>query len=125
VAAFGGLALVLAVIGLYGVISYAVSQRTREMGIRSALGAGPGDIVRIVLWWGMRLVAVGIISGALLSIGVRRLLSSLLFGVAPGDPIALIAAVIAMTIAAGLASYLPARRAGRLPHNQALRDDVL
>jgi putative ABC transport system permease protein len=62
-AAFGGLALVLAVIGLYGVISYAVSQRTQEMGIRSALGAGPGDIVRMVLWWGMRLVAVGIISG--------------------------------------------------------------
>jgi hypothetical protein len=62
---------------------------------------------------------------ALLSIGVQRLLSSLLFGVGPGDPIAPIAAVIAMTITAGLAFYLPARRAGRLPHNQALRDDVL
>jgi putative ABC transport system permease protein len=120
-AAFGGLALVLAVIGLYGVISYTASQRIREMGIRLALGARPGDIVRMVVWWGMRLVAVGIVSGALLSIGVRRLLSSLLFGVVPGDPIALIAAVIAMAIAAGLASYLPARCAGSIDPMVALR----
>lgn len=122
-AAFGGLALLLAVIGLYGVISYSVSQRSREMGIRSALGAQPGDIVRMVLGWGMRLVAVGIVGGAALSVGARTLMASVLYGVAPGDPIALGAAVVAMGMAAALASLLPARRAAHVLPLTALRDE--
>jgi putative ABC transport system permease protein len=122
-ATFGGLALLLAVIGVYGVLSYSVGQRTREMGIRSALGARPPDIVRLVVGWGMRLVVFGIVAGALLSVAVRSVLASLLFGVAPGDPVSLGAAVAAMALTAGFAAWLPARRAARVAPLVALRSE--
>ena len=122
-AAFGALALLLAVIGLYGVISHAVGQRTREIGIRAALGARPADILRMVLSWGMRLVAVGAVGGVLLSAAMRRVLSGFLYGVAPGDPVTVAAAVVALGLAALAASLLPAWRAARLEPLRALRDE--
>ena len=118
---FAGMALLMAVIGLYGVISYAVTQRTQEMGVRVALGAKPSEIMRLVLGQGMRLAATGAAIGLAVSLAAGELLHSQLFGVKPFDPLtfALMAAVL---IAAALtASYIPARRATRVDPIVALR----
>ena len=117
----GGMALVLGIVGIYGVIAYAVSQRTREIGIRTALGAQPAVLLRTFVRQGLVLAGVGAALGLAAAAGLTRLMSSLLFGVTPLDPLTY-AAVSALLIgAAALASYLPARRATRVNPVIALR----
>jgi len=118
----GGLALLLAAIGLYGVMSYAVSQGTRELGLRMALGAGASNLLRLVLSRGLALTAGGVALGAAVALGLTRLLGSLLYKVSPRDPLAFGSAFVVMTIAALVACFLPAWRATRTDPARALRD---
>jgi predicted permease len=122
-AAFAGVALLLASIGLYGVVSYAVAQRTREMGIRVALGAEPGTVVRLVALGGLRLVLFGGVLGMVMALAVMRLLSGLMFGGRVFDAATLIAVPIILGICASLAAYLPARRIRHIDPVLALRAD--
>jgi predicted permease len=117
----GGMALVLGVVGIYGVLAYVVSQRTREIGIRSALGAEPRQLSRMFLLHGLVLSATGAVVGLVAAMAVARLLSSLLFGVGPNDPTAYVAAVAVTIAAAALASYVPARRAAKIDPIETLR----
>lgn len=117
----GGMALVLGIIGIYGVIAYVVSQRTREIGIRSALGAEPRQLARMFLLHGLALGAVGITVGIGAAAALGRLMSSLLFGIGPMDPAAYIAALGVILTAAAFASYLPARRAATIDPMTTLR----
>jgi ABC-type antimicrobial peptide transport system permease subunit len=120
-AAFGAAALLLATLGVAAVVSVAVAQRTRELGIRRALGAQSGDLARMVLWGAARLGLLGVALGALASLGLTRLLSSMLFGVSAFDPLTF-AAVAALLLAATLAAaLLPARAAMRADPLEALR----
>jgi predicted permease len=120
---FAGLALLMAVIGLYGVISYAVTQRTQEMGVRMALGAQPAEILQLVLGQGMRLACAGAAIGLLVSLISGRLLRNQLFRVSSFDPLTF-ALMAAMLIGAALAaSYIPARRATRVDPMVALRHE--
>jgi putative ABC transport system permease protein len=121
IGAFGALALLLAAIGLYGVVAYTVAQRTREVGVRVALGAGVGDVVRMVLGGGMRLAAVGVALGALAAAAVAQLLSSLLYGVSSVDPLAYVGGATLLLLVAFLANLIPARRAARVDPMVALR----
>jgi predicted permease len=118
---FAALALALATIGLYGTMSYAVGRRTREMGIRFALGAQRGEVLRMVLRETMSLVAIGVAIGVAVALGAARLLSSMLFGIKTTDGAAISTAVIVMCATALLAGYLPARRATRVDPMVALR----
>jgi predicted permease len=118
----GGVALLLAAIGLYGVMSYAVSQSTREMGLRMALGAGESDLLRLVMAQGLVLTAGGIALGAALAFGLTRLLGDLLYQVSPRDPVAFGSALAVMIVAATAACLLPAWRAARTDPMRALRD---
>jgi predicted permease len=120
-AVFGGLAMVLAAVGLYGVVAYTVAQQTRELGIRMAIGAQRGDLIRMVLGRGLRLTAVGIAIGLALSAAATRLLGGLLYGMSPLDPVSFAAASLAWTAVAMLASYAPARRAAQVDPVVALR----
>jgi putative ABC transport system permease protein len=108
---FAGAALLLAAIGLYGVISYSVAQRTRELGIRIALGAQRGDVLRLILRQGMTLVAAGVIFGIAASLGLTRLIASLLYGISASDPITYLLLSAALVFVAFIACWLPARRA--------------
>jgi putative ABC transport system permease protein len=108
---FAGAALLLAAIGLYGVISYSVAQRTRELGIRIALGAQKSDVLRLILRQGMTLVAIGVVAGLAASIGLTRLMATLLYGVSATDPITFTALSITLLSVAFVACWLPARRA--------------
>jgi len=117
----GLLALSLAAIGLYGVMAYSVVQRTREIGVRMALGAQPRDVLRIVFSQGMRLVGIGVALGAAVGTAVSRVLRSLLFGLSPFDPIAYVSVSMFLTAVALLACYLPARRATKVDPLTALR----
>ncbi len=121
--ALGVGALLLAAMGLYGVIRYSVSQRVHEFGIRNALGARRGDIVRMVLSQGLSLVAVGLVIGLVLSFVLTRFLQSLLFGVDALDPVAFLATPAILLAVAALACWLPARRAVRIDPIEALRQD--
>ena len=118
---FAAVALALAAIGIYGVVSYSVVQRTQELGIRAALGASPANIVTLVVGGGMWLAAMGLALGGLAAIGVNRLLSSFLFGVGLSDPITFIASVTVLAGIATTASYVPARHASRIDPLNALR----
>jgi predicted lysophospholipase L1 biosynthesis ABC-type transport system permease subunit len=123
VASFAVLALALAAVGIYGVIAYLVSRRTREIGIRMALGARRGDVLRLVLGEGLRPVVLGVLAGAVVSAGTVRLLRTLLFGIAPLDPISFALAAMTMIVAATVAALLPARRAATIDPLVALRDE--
>ncbi len=118
---FGTLALVLAGIGLYGVMSYAVSTNIREFGLRMALGATPGELLRFVIARGLGLTGVGIAVGAATALGTTRLLGDLLYKVSPRDPVAFGAALLLMIVSAGIACFLPAWRAARTDPVRALR----
>jgi ABC-type antimicrobial peptide transport system permease subunit len=119
--AFGLLAIVLSVIGLYGVVAYTVAQRTHEIGIRMALGAQNIDIQWMVLGRGLRLTATGIAAGLVFSAAVTRFLRSFLYGVNPLDPVAFAGAALVWLLIALLASYLPAQRAVRVDPAISLR----
>jgi predicted permease len=119
---FGGLALLLAALGLYGVTSYAVSRRRTEIGIRMALGAAPGGVVRMVLRRVALLVGVGVIVGASASLWASKFVATLLFGLQPRDPITLMAAALVLSLIGALAGWIPARRAARIDPARVLRE---
>jgi putative ABC transport system permease protein len=118
---FAATALLLSSVGIYGVLSYTVAQRTRDIGIRMALGASQTQVMRDVLGNGMRLTTLGLVFGLAGALAVTRLLSSLLFGVSSADTITFVAVSIVLTTVALLASYLPSRRATRIDPLVALR----
>jgi predicted permease len=118
---FSGLALLLAAVGIYGVLSYVVTQRTREIGIRISLGATRGRVLGLMLKQGLRLAAIGVAAGVIASIAVAKVLSSVLHGVSPRDPFILAATAAALLAVAFLACYLPARRATKVDPLVALR----
>jgi predicted permease len=120
-AVFGGLALVLAIIGVYGVLSYSVNQQTREIGIRMAMGAQTGRVLGLVVGQGMRLAAAGLILGLIVAFAAMRVMSSLLFGVSAHDPITFVGVSLVLAVAAVLACYIPARRATKVDPIIALR----
>ncbi len=122
-AIFGGLALALAVVGVYGVVAYSVTQRTREFGVRLALGAQRSDILRQVLREGMTLALLGMAIGVASALGLSRFLQSLLFGVTPWDPVTFAAAALLLPLAALAACWLPARRAAARSPVVALRTE--
>jgi len=119
---FGSVALVLAAIGLYGVMSYAVSQSTRELGLRMALGARAQDLLRMVMAQGLALMAGGVVLGAGAALGLTRLIVGQLYKVSPHDPLVFGSAFVVMTIAASVACFLPAWRATRTDPGRALRN---
>ncbi len=121
--AFAAVALTLAAIGLYGVISYGVAQRTREIGVRVALGAEPSAVARLIVGNGLRLAVAGLAIGAAAAVGSTRVLSGMLFGVSATDPATFLAITIVVAAIALLASYIPARRALRIDPVEALRAD--
>jgi putative ABC transport system permease protein len=122
-AAFGGLALVLAALGLYGVMSYAVTRRKSEIGIRMALGAEPANLVRLVLGQVAFITLIGLAVGAAASIGTGRFINTLLFNLAANDVTMIVVTAITLAMAAAVAGYLPARRAARIDPMVALRED--
>ena len=118
---FGSLALFLAAIGLYGVMSYVVSQSTRELGLRMALGATPSELLGLVVKRGLALTSVGIAIGAAAALGTTRLLGDMLYKVSPRNPVAFGAALALMGLSAAVACFVPAWRAARVDPVQALR----
>jgi predicted lysophospholipase L1 biosynthesis ABC-type transport system permease subunit len=118
---FAVVALVLAAIGVYGVMAYTVERRTQEMGIRMALGAAKSDLLRLVLGHGMKVAAGGVIAGLVMAYGATRLLASLLFNVKPVDPPTFIVVSVILTLVALLATWIPARRAASIEPSDALR----
>jgi ABC-type antimicrobial peptide transport system permease subunit len=119
--AFGALALALASVGLYGVIAYSVSRRTREVGLRMALGARGSDVVRMILSSGMRLTLLGVAIGAVASAFLARVLEAYLYGVSSIDPVAYLGAALVLTAVAVSANLVPALRASRVSPMSALR----
>jgi ABC-type antimicrobial peptide transport system permease subunit len=119
----GGMALLLGVVGIYGVISYSVSQRTREIGIRLALGAPLQGVTRMFVRHGLVLSGIGAACGLTAALALTRLMKSLLYDVSPADPLTYAAVSAGLILAATLASYLPARRATRVDPVEALRSE--
>jgi len=120
---FAGAALLLAAVGLSGVVAYAVSRRRYEIGVRMAVGATPAEVLRLFVGSGMRLTAIGAGAGTVAAAGAARLLGGLLFGVRPWDPATFAAAILVLLSVAALASYFPARRAAATDPLAALRAD--
>jgi putative ABC transport system permease protein len=122
-AAFAAVALLLASIGLYGVLAYLVSRRTHEIGVRLALGARPSDVLRLVMGHGLVLALIGVFAGLAGAAGLTRFLADLLFGVLPRDPATFLAVPPGLVAVALLATYIPARRAARVAPAVALRHE--
>lgn len=120
-AVFGGLALLLAIIGVYGVLSYSVNQQTREIGIRMAMGAQPGRVLKLIVGQGMSLAGAGLLLGLIVAFAAMRLLSTLLYGVSAHDPLTFISVSLILALAAATACFIPARRATRVDPIIALR----
>jgi ABC-type antimicrobial peptide transport system permease subunit len=120
---FALLALLLASIGIYGVLSYMVGQRTKEIGVRMALGAQKFDVLRMVLKDGARMTLVGIVLGLVGSLGLTRLIRSMLYGVKPNDPLTFISVAALLCAIAMLACYIPARKAMQVDPIEALRHE--
>jgi putative ABC transport system permease protein len=118
---FAGVAIALALVGVYGVISYTLSRRVHEMGIRMALGAGQADVLHVGLGWGLKLVLLGVGIGLVAATALTRFISSLLYGTSATDPAVFLATSVMLTAAAALAAYVPAQRAARLDPLAALR----
>jgi ABC-type antimicrobial peptide transport system permease subunit len=119
----GGISLLLAAVGLYSVMSYAVSQRTQEMGIRIALGAQPGDVLGLVLRESLRLIVPGVAAGSLLALGATRIVGGMLVNVSASDPLTFASAALFLGLVAALAGYVPALRATRVDPMVALRNE--
>ena len=117
----GGMALILGVVGIYGTISFSVAQRTREVGIRLALGSPPSEVTAMFVRQGLAEACAGLACGLATAFALTRLMESVLYGVSPGDPATYLAASAALVAAAALASYLPAHRATRINPVEALR----
>jgi putative ABC transport system permease protein len=120
---FAGLTLILAAVGIYGVMSYAVTQRTQEIGIRIALGARPNDVLKLVVKGGIALALSGVGIGIVIAFGLTRLLEALLFGVTPTDALTFVIGSLAIVAVAALACYIPARRATKVDPLMAMRDE--
>jgi putative ABC transport system permease protein len=120
---FSGIAMLLALAGIYGVMAYSVAQRAHEIGIRMALGARPRDVLKMIVVQGARLTAAGIIIGVWGALAATRGLSSLLFGVSPTDPLTFTAIALLLAIVSLIASYIPARRATKVDPMVALRQE--
>jgi ABC-type antimicrobial peptide transport system permease subunit len=118
---FAGIALLLAAIGIYGLMSYTVEQRVQEIGIRVALGAASRDVLKMIVLQGMKLVWIGVILGLAAAYGVTRLLGSLLYGVKSSDPATFAAVAVIVTLVAAVATFVPARRASVVAPSEALR----
>jgi ABC-type antimicrobial peptide transport system permease subunit len=118
---FGGLALLLAAVGIYGVLAYSVTQRTREIGIRTALGAGVSDILGMTLGQGLRLAATGLALGAILAFLAMRLVAAMLYDVKPADPLVFAAGTLVLGVVTALAAMIPSLRAVRIRPAVALR----
>lgn len=122
-AAFAGLALFLSSLGIYGVLAYDVSQRTREIGVRGAIGASPGQIIGLILWQGLWKAGIGVVIGLVGAYFLSRYMTTMLFGVKPTDPAVYAVVSLVLIVVALLASYLPARRAAKIDPLVALRDE--
>jgi putative ABC transport system permease protein len=121
IGAFAGLSVLLAALGLYGLLAYTVVQRRREIGIQMALGAEPGRVSATIMREGLRLVLAGVVMGSLVSLVAMRGLQSILYGVATSDPLVLLAAALVLVVVGSIASYLPAYRAAKIDPLTALR----
>jgi ABC-type antimicrobial peptide transport system permease subunit len=123
IGAFAAIALVLAIAGVYGVMAYAVGRRTAELGLRIAVGASAGDILRLVMGQGLRLAVTGVAIGCALAYALAQLMRAMLFAVAPADPVVFIAVPLALILTVAAATAIPALRAARVDPMQALRAD--
>jgi len=123
VGSFAALALLLAAVGIFGVMAYSVAQRTHEIGIRAALGAQPTDLRRMVVAQASKLAAIGVVTGALAALVLARSMLTMLFQVSPNDPATYAAVALVLTAVALAASYIPARRATRVDPIVALRHE--
>jgi putative ABC transport system permease protein len=120
---FATIAVLLASVGLYGVLATAVRQRTAEIGVRMALGADPASIFKLVVGQGLRLTAMGLVMGLLAALGLTRVMTTTLVGIAPTDPVTFAAMTLIFLLVAAVASWVPAARAAGLDANAALREE--
>jgi putative ABC transport system permease protein len=118
---FAGLAVTLAAIGIYGVMAYAVTRRTHEIGVRLALGAKPADVVRLLVGQGMVQIGIGVLAGVVAATAVTRSMAGLLFGIAPNDPWTFVAVSVLLVLIGIAAAWIPAHRATRIDPVSALR----
>jgi ABC-type antimicrobial peptide transport system permease subunit len=121
--AFSAIALLLAMVGIYGVVSYGVGKRTQEIGVRMALGAVQGDVVGLMARKGVAMIAVGLAAGLALAFLLSRFLETLLYGVSATDPVTFVLVCVGFALVAALATWLPARRAARIDPIRALRSE--